>query len=70
MFNNCIPKFHPPTALPFQLRENITFFVTICKKLGIPEAAIFNVEDLFNGKKMSNVYATLQTLAEMAGSKA
>ncbi|KAH3762565.1 ankyrin 2,3/unc44 [Pelomyxa schiedti] len=69
MFANCIARFHPHDALPFQHRENIHFFIEICRKLGLPEAAIFQVEDLYSCRKMANVYATLFTLAEMAGAK-
>ena len=51
----------------FSSRTNLEMFLSACKKLGLTEPQLFNVEDLFEGKKMRTVAVTIHWLAYVAG---
>eukprot|EP01105_Mastigella_eilhardi_P000961 TRINITY_DN1120_c0_g1_i1.p1 TRINITY_DN1120_c0_g1~~TRINITY_DN1120_c0_g1_i1.p1 ORF type:complete len:1221 (-),score=409.90 TRINITY_DN1120_c0_g1_i1:38-3700(-) len=61
-----IPRIHAVNSAPFQQRENIFFFINACKKLRVPNAALFTVEDLYSAKKLKNVFVCVHALATIA----
>ena len=51
----------------FSSRANIEMFLQACEKLGLSQAQLFNVEDLFSGTKIRSVAVTIHWLAYVAG---
>jgi len=51
--------------LPFMQMENITSFLSACRKLGFAESERFVTVDLFEGKNMSQVLLSLNILKTM-----
>uniref|UniRef100_A0A7S4W504 Calponin-homology (CH) domain-containing protein n=1 Tax=Alexandrium monilatum TaxID=311494 RepID=A0A7S4W504_9DINO len=49
-----IKKVHS-SKLAFKQMENITFFTSVAREVGVPESAMFGTADLFEGKNMGSV---------------
>lgn len=68
---NCIPKVNRPkanqaTLHPLMERENITKYLEICYKVGIPSRAMFAMTDLHKKENMAMVLSNIKALSDLA----
>ena len=54
------------SKLAFKQMENISKFTKACKELGVPAGAIFDTNDLYEGKNVSAVFGGLEALGTAA----
>ena len=52
--------------MPFKQMENINSYTDACRRLGVPEADLFDTVDLFEGKNMLAVVCNLHSLGRVA----
>ena len=52
--------------MPFKQMENINSYTDACRRLGVPEADLFDTVDLFEGKNMNAVVRNLHSLGRVA----
>eukprot|EP01113_Clastostelium_recurvatum_P010599 TRINITY_DN1528_c0_g1_i1.p1 TRINITY_DN1528_c0_g1~~TRINITY_DN1528_c0_g1_i1.p1 ORF type:complete len:718 (-),score=112.69 TRINITY_DN1528_c0_g1_i1:220-2301(-) len=60
-----IPKINPGKG-DFAERENLAFFISACKKLGLKDTQVFEANDLFEAKRIRNVAIALYWLGRAA----
>lgn len=58
-------KFNTMSA-PFKQMENITIFLNACEAYGVPKTSLFQTVDLFEGRNMAQVLATILQLGTEA----
>jgi hypothetical protein len=56
------------SKMPFKQMENISNFIKACRKIGVPEYALFTTPDLYDGKSVVNVTNGLVALGSKAQS--
>ena len=54
--------------MPFKQMENVSNFIKACRKIGVPEYALFTTPDLYDGKSVVNVTNGLVALGSKAQS--
>jgi len=58
-----VPKWST-SAMPFPQRENIKLFLDAAERMRVSSAERFETQDLFDGKKMDNVYICIMAVAD------
>ena len=56
------------SKMPFKQMENVSNFIKACRKLGVPEYALFTTPDLYDGKSVVNVTNGIVALGSKAQS--
>ena len=56
------------SRMPFKQMENVSNFIKACRKLGVPEYALFTTPDLYDGKSVVNVTNGIIALGSKAQS--
>jgi hypothetical protein len=54
----CVKKINT-SAMVFKQRENITYFQTFCRDVGVAEISMFGTDDLFDAKNMGSVLSSI-----------